>query len=236
MGPPAGSITVEGWPRSEVDVSAEIKLNAPSPADLDRLAAVNSFVVDADTNHIRILTTGTHDKKFLKRVAKDFPKSLTNLPWTIDYHIKVPAMTGLEIDAGNGPIALRGVEGHIRVNALESEADLTLTGGEVSAIIQRGKVRVSIPSRSWHGLGASISLASGNLDIALLPGFSGDINAVVLRLGEIRNTYPNLEPRERNSITPRSIRARAGSGGGTLSFTVGDGIIQIRPVVSGQKN
>ena len=152
---PAGSITIEGWQRSEVEVNAEIELQAGSAADLDRLLAVNNFVVDEDANHVRILTTGMHDKTFMKRVAKDFPKALLGLPWKIDYHIKVPALTDMEIDAGNGPIKLSGVEGAIRLNALESVADLTLTGGEVSATVQGGTVNVTIPSRGWHGLGAT---------------------------------------------------------------------------------
>src|SRR5438874_6526732 len=228
VGAPAGSITVEGWQRNEVDLSAEIELHGGSAQDLDRLAAVNTFVADEDTNHIRILTTGTHDRNFMKSVAKDFPKALIGLPWKIDYHIKVPALTDLEISAGNGPITLSGVEGAIRLNALESNANLSLTGGLVAATIQSGKVNITVPTRSWHGLGAEVRLASGDLKVELTPGFSGDLNAEVLRNGEIKNNFPNLEPRERNSIGPHSLRARAGSGGAALTFILGDGIIRIQ--------
>lgn len=227
VGAPAGSITIEGWPRSEVDVSAEVELRAPSAQDFDRLAMVNNVAIDEDANHIRIITTGTHDKKFMKRVAKDFPKALLGLPWKVDYHIKVPAMTDLAIDAGAGPIKLSGVEGAIRINALESVADLTLTGNDLSVIIQKGEVNFSIPARAWHGLRAEVKLASGNLWVGLMPGFSGDIDADVLRTGEVKSSFPGLEPRERNSIGLRSLRGRAGSGGAMLVFTVGDGTIQI---------
>ena len=225
---PAGSIIIEGWQRNEVEVSASIELQAPSAADLDRLAAINTFVVDEDTNHIRIMTSGTHDRAFMKRMTKNFPKSLIGLPWKIDYHIKIPALTDLEVDAGNGPISLSGVEGTMRLNALNSDANLSLTGGLVSVIIQSGTINLAIPVRSWHGLGSEIKLASGNLNLDLMPGFSADINAEVLRLGEIKNSFSELQPRERNSITPQSVRARAGSGGATLTLTVGDGTITIR--------
>ena len=232
---PAGSIIVEGWSRNEVEVTAEIELQAPTAEDLDRLLLVNNFVVDEDANHIRILTTGSHDKVFMKRVAKNFPKSLLGLPWKIDYHIKVPAITDLAIDAGNGPIRLSGVEGAIRLNALVSIADLTLTGGIVSATVQSGAINVAIPARGWHGLGADIKLASGNLSVNLPPGFNADIDAQVMRAGEIKTSYASLEPRERNSITARSMRARAGTGGATLTFTVGDGTIEIRPASGKQE-
>jgi len=225
---PMGSLSIEGWQRSEVEVTAEIELQARTAADLDRLSPLNNVAIDQDANHIRIITTGTHDKKFLKRVAKDFPKSLLGLPWKVNYHIKVPAMTALSIDSGNGPIKLSGVEGSIRLNALQSDADLWLTGTDVSVLVQTGTVSVSIPARAWRGLGAEIKLASGKLNLELMPGFSADINAEVLRSGEVKSSFPGLEARERNSITPKSVRARAGSGGAILRLTVGDGTIDIR--------
>ena len=102
-GAPAGSITIESWPNTEVDITAEIELRADSEADLDRLALVNTIALDDDANHIRIVTTGTHDKSFMKKVKK-FPKNLLGLPWKVDYRIRVPVTTDLEINAGRGPI------------------------------------------------------------------------------------------------------------------------------------
>jgi len=233
-GAPNGSVTIEGWQRNEVEISAEIELQAPTEADLSRLATLNNFVIDEDANHLRVITTGTHDRTFMKRMAKDFPRSLIGLPWKIDYHIKVPAQTDLEINAGVGPTRLTGVEGAIRLNAVQTDATLSLTGGLVSVIVQSGTVDLTVPALSWHGLGADIKVASGKLNIGLMPGFSGDIHAAVLRRGEVKNGYPNLEPLERNSITAQSVRARAGNGGGTLTLTVGDGTIQIDQVSSKQ--
>ena len=227
-GAPVGSVAIEGWDRREVDIIADIEWTANSAADLDKLAVVNNFVVDVDTNHIRIITTGTHDKKFMKQAGKNFPKALLGLPWKINFKVMVPSMTDLEINNGIGPVKISGVEGAIRLNALQSDADLTLTGGFFSAIIQRGAVNVRIPVRSWRGMGASLQLAGGTLGVSLMPGFSGDIDANILRLGEITNTYQALLPRENNSITPRLVQARAGVGGAKLSFTVGDGKIEIK--------
>jgi hypothetical protein len=228
IGAPAGAITIEGWEKNEIDITASIELQGPNVTALDQLAAVNTFVVDVDLNHIRIMTTGTHDRVFMKQATKNFPKTLIGLPWKIDFNIKIPAMTGLEIDGGVGPIKLAGVEGVLRLNALKGDADLSLTGGLVSVLIQSGNINFTVPGRGWHGLGAEVRLASGNLNIDFPAGFNADIDADVLRLGEIKNSFPELKPRERNSITPHSVRARAGSGGATLVFTVGDGTILFR--------
>lgn len=227
---PKGSVTVEGWPRNEVELTANIELKGPTEADLDQLAAVNNFVFDEDMNHLSILTTGTHDRAFMKRTAKNFPKKLLNLPWKIDYRLRVPVNTDLEINAGHGDVKLSGVEGALRVSATESDTALTVTGGTLSSTVTAGSITLSIPARSWRGSGADIRVASGTINVDLAPGFSGDIDADVLRTGKIVSTYEGLTSREKPGITERTVRARAGAGGPFFKFTVGDGTVNIRKV------
>ncbi len=228
VGVPVGSVTIEAWTRSEIDITADIELRADTEEDLTLLATVNSFVIDEDVNHLRILTTGMHDKVFMRRAAKKFPKRLLGLPWKIDYRIRVPVATDLEINAGRGAFHLAGVEGTIRLNATESDASLLLTGGTVDATIGRGSANVRFATRSWRGRGVQVQLATGNIALELPAGWSGDIDADVLRLGQIENSFAALLPRERTLATARSLKARAGAGGSTHSFMVGDGSISIK--------
>lgn len=228
LGAPAGSITIEGWNKSEVDVTADIELRADTEDELAQLAVVNSFMLDKAPNSLRIITTGTHDKKFMKNTAKDFPKKLLAMPWKIDYHVRVPMNCDLEIDAGRGAINLSGVDGAINLRAVESDAQLTLTGGIFMATIAGGKVNVNVAARSWRGRGAEIRLALGDLTVQFLPGFSGDVNADVLRTGRIENLFSELAPLEDTEATPRSLKGRSGAGGAVLNFIVGDGNINIK--------
>jgi hypothetical protein len=234
VAPPVSSITIEGWSRSEIEIEADIELQAPTEADLNLLATINNLAIDVDTNHVRLLTSGTHDKKYLQRVAKKFPKTLIGLPWKIDFRLKIPALTDVDIDSGVGPIKLSGVEGSIRLEALQSDADLALTGGYFTGLIQRGAVKVTIPSRNWRGLGANLQLAGGTLEVLLAPGFSGDVDANVLRIGEVKNSYAGLTSREGPGNNPRLLLGRAGAGGAKLSFTVGDGTLEIKSLSAGQ--
>jgi hypothetical protein len=231
VGAPQGSITVEGWPRSEVEITADIELRAETEEDLNRLATVNGWVLDDDVNHLHVLSTGTHDKVYMKRVAKNFPKKLLGLPWKIDYRIHVPMATDLEINAGRGPIKLTGVEGAITISATESETQMTLTSGIVNATMAYGRVNIKIPTRSWRGSGADIRLAAGDLTVELPAGFNGDIDADILRTGRIEDTFAALESRARLGITDRVMRARAGAGGAFFKFTVGDGTVRIKKLV-----
>jgi hypothetical protein len=228
IGAPQGSITVEGWSRNEIDISAEIELHADSEADLDLLAAVNTFVIDDGPVNLSVLTTGTHDKAFMRAAAKKFPKTLLGLPWKIDYRIRVPLQTDLEINGGRGPISIAGIEGEIRLSAPESEVNLRLSGGNLSATIAVGKVNLIIPVRSWHGLGAEVRVALGEVTVELPSGFNGDINADILRSGRIENSYDVLPIRTRGVPGPNQLRTRAGGGGAFFQFTVGDGTIYIK--------
>ena len=225
---PRGSVTVEGWQRNEVELTANIEIKAATEADLDQIAKVNNFVFDEDLNHISVLTTGTHDRAFMKKSAKNFPKKLLNLPWKIDYRLRVPINTDLEVNAGHGEVKLSGVEGAVKMSATESDTAITLSGGTLQATVTAGSITFAIPVRSWRGNGADIRIASGTINVDLQPGFSGDIDAEILRTGKILNTYDALTSREKPGLTERNVRARAGAGGAYFKFTVGDGTINIR--------
>jgi len=232
IGAPQGSVTLEGWSRNEVEVTANIELQAASEEDLNRLAAIDNFVLDEDLNHLRVLTTGTHDKVFMKRVAKGFPKRLLDLPWKIDYRIRIPALTDLEINTGRGAIKLSGVEGAIQISAAESEASLTLSGGSVSVTVAAGRVDAIIPVRSWRGgMGADIRVAAGEVTLEIPPGFSADLDADILRSGHIEDTTGAFTARERPGLTPQKIKARAGAGGAFFQLTVGAGNVYIKKAV-----
>ena len=226
-GAPVGSVTIEGWSKAEVEITAEFEQSADTEENLNRLAALNGFVLDEDVNHLRLTTVGVHDRNFMKRAAKNLPKGLASMPWKIDYHVRVPSVLDLEVYTGRGALTVKGIEGSLRVNAGDGPADFTLSGGDVEATLRSGNVNVRVPARGWRGRGMSLRLASGDLSVELPAGFSGDLDAEVLRAGRVDNSYAGLAPRERTQATERALHGRMGQGGAPLSFTVGDGNIRI---------
>ena len=228
VGAPAGSISIAGWQKNQVEISAEIEVQAETETDLAELARLDGFVIDDDSGHIRVITVGTHDKDYLKQAAKKFPKRLLGMPFKIDYKIKVPAYCDLEINGGRGDFNLSGVEGLMEIRFLETNAKMNLTGGDVDATFGGGTVEMNIPTRSWRGRGLDIQLAGGNLDVYLQPAFSADIDASILRTGKIENSIESLKPRARATFTEKSVAARNGAGGANLRFTVGDGTLKMQ--------
>lgn len=227
MGAPNGSMVIEGWNKNEVEVSAEIEMEAPSEADLAELAKVNGFMISVDFGSLRIITHGTHDKDYMKRVAKKFPKKLLNSPFKINYKLKVPKFSDLDINSGKGDVKLTNVEGAIQIKAFEGNGDLDLIGGTVNATFGSGNLDIKINSRSWRGRQAIFQLASGTLNVQFPTVINAEIDASILRNGKIENSLETLKPRDRSKFSEQKMLAKAGSGGALLSFTVGDGTLKM---------
>jgi hypothetical protein len=227
-GAPLGSIRIVGGARNEVSISAEIEMQAATEADLARLAEVTTYVLDEGSGRIGIVSSGTHNKLGDKKLWKKFPKNLMDLPFRIDYTISVPRYCDLQIDGGKGDISVSGVEGTIRTNSLESNSKLDLIGGSLSGTFGSGNVDITMPDRSWRGNAIDVQLTTGVLSVTLPANLSAELDAAILRTGKIENAFTTFKPRVRTvPFTDRSLIAKAGSGGVSMKFTVGDGTIRL---------
>ena len=188
-------------------------------------------MTDESLGRVTINSIGTNDPKYLKRVDKKFPKRLMGLPFRIDYLVKVPRYCDLQVNAGKGDITITGIEGALRINAVETNVRLDLVGGGLSATIQKGTVAVKMPDRSWRGSGIDIALASGDMQVYFPVNLSAELDASILRTGKIENGLLDLKPRVRSvKFTEQQISARAGGGGVPMKFTVGDGTLALKTI------
>ena len=174
IGAPKGSISIEGWQNKEVEIQAEIEIQAETEADLALLSKISGFAIDYTAGSARIISSGAYDKKAVKKLVKNFPKRLLGSSLKIDYKIKVPFYTDLEIDGGSGDFNLSNVEGAMRINFLESNAKLALVGGIFRAVIGSGTVDVLIASHNWRGRSTDIQLANGTMNVFLPLNFNAE--------------------------------------------------------------
>ncbi len=228
QGAPKGSITVEGWSKNEIEISAEIIVEAATDADLEKMSKVTGFQLDESTGRVGIISLGTHDKKHVKTVDKKFPKELMGNAYRIDYVLKVPRYSDLQIDGGIGDLRVSNVEGALKISYIETNAKLDLVGGGVTAVFGKGNVDISIPTRSWRGRFADVQLANGTMLLNLPTGLNAEFDATILRTGKIENVFEGFKPRVRKQeFTEKSIAAKAGAGGIPLKFSVGEGNMKI---------
>jgi hypothetical protein len=227
VGAPNGSISVESWRKNEIEITAETIIEAPSEADLELLSKVNGYILQDNVNSIKIISVGMHDKDYMKKTAKKFPKALLNMPWRINYTIKVPPICDVTIDGGKGDLMVSGIEGAMQLKAFETNATLNLTGGSINATFGTGTVNVNIGSRSWRGRNAEIQLVTGTMNVKFPQNSNAQIAAKVLRTGNVQNSMMNLVPLDRTKFTETVVIGKAGNGGAFMAFTVGDGVLKI---------
>lgn len=227
-GAPNGSITIVGSTKNEIEITAEIEVQAANESDLNRLAAVTDFVTQESTGRFGVITVGTQNRVGDKKLWKKFPKGLLGLPYRVDYKLSVPRYSDLEIDGGKGDLNVSGVDGSIRVNFLDANARIELSGGGTNITIGTGTADITIASKGWRGRSVDVQMVKGDLTVHLPTSISAEIDAAILRTGKIENLFPGLKPRVRKGeFTERSIVAKAGNGGIPIKFTVGDGTLKL---------
>lgn len=230
-GAPTGSIRFTGSNKNEIEITAEIEVQAASENDLARLTEVTGFIVDESLGRTAIISIGTHNKLGDKKLWKKFPKKLSGLPFKIDYTISVPRYCNLEIDGGKGDLSVSNIEGAVKINFVDTTARIE-SNGDLDAIFGSGKVDVLFGTRSWRGRPASVQMATGDLSVYLPLNASAEIDATILKTGTIDNTFSGLKPRDRRlPFTEKSIVAKAGVGGATMKFSLASGTIKILPLV-----
>lgn len=227
-GAPYGSITVEGWSNREIEISAEIEVEGATEADIAILSRVTGFVMQESLGRIGITSVGANDRKAMRKIDKKFPKHLIGKPFKINYTVKVPRYTDIDINGGIGDLNISGVEGIMKINYLDTNAKIDLVGGGITAVIGKGNVDITIPTRSWRGRFADVQVATGTLNLFLPNGLNSNFDASILRTGKIENSFDELKPRTRHDkFTETVIAAKSGTGTIPLKFTVGDGTMKI---------
>lgn len=231
-GAPNGSIRIVGSNKNEIEITAEIELQAANEADLVTLGGVTGFFPNETNVRVGIISYGTFNKVGDKKLWKKFPKRLMGLPVRIDYVISVPRYCDLEVDGGKGDLSVSGVEGAMRINFLESNAKIAVISGATNITVGSGKVDVALGVNGWRGRSADIKVATGDLDVKMPSNVSAEIDATILRSGKIENTLLDLKPRDRKvQFTEKSMIAKRGVGGASLKFTVGDGSLRMGVLV-----
>lgn len=228
IGAPEGSIRIEGWEKREIEISAEISLEAQTEDELKFLSEITGFVLGEELGRASITSVGAGDKKYLKQIKKKVSKTLAAMPYRIDYVIRAPRYSDLQIDGGDGSLDIVGIDGNLKVNFINTRARIDLVGGSLLAVFGTGTVDLAIPTRSWRGRFIDVQLAQGDLNVELPPGLNATLDATILRTGSIENSFSEMVPRIRKAeFTERSIAAKAGAGTVPLRFTVGDGTLKL---------
>ncbi|MBK7803080.1 MAG: hypothetical protein IPJ55_10535 [Chloracidobacterium sp.] len=79
-GAPNGSITIVGSSKNEIEITAEIEVQAMNEADMARLASVTDFITQESTGRFGVITVGTQNRVGDKSFGKISPKIYWTCP------------------------------------------------------------------------------------------------------------------------------------------------------------
>jgi len=212
-----GSIEIEGWDRREIDVQAEIRIKAPSKDKAKRICREIVFEVEREGTAFLINAD-------LPRVRQDaFWGGNTSI--VIQYSIKVPHNTDLDVEVVNGDIDTRGTEGLFRLRAVNGSITHSSLGGEGSAQTTNGGVECSIEDFPAGGE-LELKAVNGGLELKLPSGIGAEFEARAVN-GSVKVGFPLREITKKKRSSAAGV---IGDGEGKIDLKTVNGHVRIDPL------
>jgi hypothetical protein len=201
-----GGIRVEGWDRNEIQVRAIVQAHARSENDAKQLAS-----------GVQVATGGG-------RVSTNGPQTERREWWSVSFRISVPRRTDLDLNANNGGITIRNVQGTIRFDTTNGGVTLSDLAGDVRGETRNGGLNVQLSGQRWDGAGIDVETTNGGVTLSVPDGYNADLTTGTVN-GGFRTEFPmtiqgELSPR-------RGLNTTLGSGGPPVRVRTTNGGLRI---------
>jgi DUF4097 and DUF4098 domain-containing protein YvlB len=138
-----GGVLVRGWDKNEVLVKACKAVGADDDASAKSL--LSELKMRIDGAHVSASGPDTHERD-----------------WTIFFLVNVPRNIKLALDAHNGPIDLRDVDGTVSASTVNGPLDIHRCSGQITAEATNGPIKVTRSSGNIH-----VHTTNGPVDVEL---------------------------------------------------------------------
>ena len=199
-----GGVLFKGWDEERMEVHARIQAHADTEERAREVA-----------RGVRIELTPGGGRAFGPEGEE----------WTVVYYVYVPRQRNLEATSNNGPLAVRGVTGTIRIETRNGPIDLADVGGDVTARAQNGPIGVKLGGTTWEGAGLDAETRNGPIAIRIPQGYSAVLETGTEH-GPFETEIPlqvRLEPGEAG----RRFRVELGGGGPLVRVVTTNGPVSI---------
>ncbi len=146
--------------------------------------------------------------------------------WGVDYFVKVPPGTALDVEQGVGDVTLTDYTGPVVVKVGVGKVMIErLTAPEVRIDVGVGDVSLA----ALESAAGEVSVGTGSIDIGLRPDASLAVKASAGLGGVSIADFPGMQVSVKGMIG-HEVRAVLGGGAGSLTLSVGIGDIRVRPI------
>lgn len=217
--PPVGSLVVMGTSKLEVSVEARVHVEGASPAELDELARRIGFTFGQGATSFELISVGPQIKlsgKEKKKAMEGLSSALQKLPYRIDYILRVPEYTDLDVSMFDGDLVMSNLYGGIVFRAQKGNIKLTGMAGTVVGAVGVGSLLVELTSLSWRGSGIKIELGTGDIALSVPKGYSADVTFAASEPLDIRFPLNRGDDVPEDAPVGNQLRARFGVGGAEM--------------------
>ena len=204
-GASVGSISVTGWDRDSVHVSARMQSYASTQAEAER--TLRAVRIATQGGAIRAAGPGDdHDQR----------------GWTVSYDVYVPRRMDLDLRAHNGGVRVAEVAGRMALEAENGGITLIGAGGDVRARAQNGGLSVRLTGARWDGAGLDAQTENGGVRLVIPERYSARLETGTVN-GGVRTDFPITV----SGRISRHFSLTLGSGGAPVRATTTNGGVSI---------
>lgn len=237
-----GSIDVEGYNGPTIKIEAKKSINAYNNRALEQGKKEVDIRIEEVDNYIYVFlnTPYTRFNKETGRYSHHENNSRRNYSYTLDFKIKVPYKTNVELKAvNNGKVYVKNVHAReIVANNINGPITLDNISGKTHANALNRDINISYKTKPVDG--SSYKSLNGNINIKVKENLNADISFKTLNGGFYTNlNTSNMKPLTSIDTYKMGNKAkykinakqqfRIGKGGAKLSFDLlnGDATIKI---------
>lgn len=201
-----GGVLVNVWDKNEIRIKACIQARGRTEEEAKKIAATVSVLTGGGT------------------IKADSPySSAEDVPYGVNYDIKIPKNLNLKITTVNGGINISGTESVVDFSIENGGAVLNNLAGDVSGKIDNGSMTIRLAGKQWNGGGLDAQIGNGNISLLIPKDYSARLEtgtrwgSLVSEIGDVKQSVKN-----------NNLSFDIGNGGATLKVLTGSGNIQIR--------
>ena len=201
---PNGGISVEGWDRNEVLLTAKVQA-------WSRNGDPREIVED-----VRIETGRT--------ISPDGPDTGRREGWSVSFRLMVPRNTDLDLESHNGGIKIVGVRGDLTFETQNGGINLEEVGGAVRGRTQNGGVKVYLTGSQFDGEGLDVQTRNGSVSLTVPEDFRAN-----LETGTVNGSFDTDFPITlRGQLRSRRITTELNGGGPSIRLVTTNGTVRLR--------
>jgi Putative adhesin len=206
-----GSVSVEGWDREEVEVSA-VKVAKNETSDLSQVQ------IDVESEPGKVAVRTLYPKGEGAEVA-------------VEYRVHVPFHVLLgSVNTVNGSVIVKGVDGGGELKTVNGNVEVFDSAGRFSEKTTNGNLRLEL-RRLVEGGPMKLETVNGSVILGLPQDVKANVSALSMN-GELYSEFPSAA--KSHAQAAHSFNGKLGAGGGNISVRTVNGGIRLvvqHPVV-----